>query len=93
MSLEVILVLDSVLRCFVSTEGISLSHRLSFRKSCLESIHTTSFFSLGHFGAGIGSFFVFLRSLVWINFILLTFITIFVIAPQVSCYVNFPNLW
>ncbi|PFX34798.1 Transmembrane channel-like protein 3 [Stylophora pistillata] len=37
---------------------------------------------LGHFGAGIGSFFLFLRSLTWINFILLTFITIFVIAPQ-----------
>jgi len=46
------------------------------------------YFFSGHFGAGIGSFFVFLRSLVWINFILLTFITIFVIAPQVSCWVN-----
>ncbi|XP_068740011.1 transmembrane channel-like protein 3 [Montipora capricornis] len=36
----------------------------------------------GYFGAGIGSFFLFLRSLVWMNFVLLTFITIFVIVPQ-----------
>ncbi|CAH3109971.1 unnamed protein product [Porites lobata] len=36
----------------------------------------------GYFGAGIGSFFLFLRSLVWINFILLVFISVFVVAPQ-----------
>ncbi|XP_015780942.1 PREDICTED: transmembrane channel-like protein 3, partial [Acropora digitifera] len=36
----------------------------------------------GYFGAGIGSFFLFLRSLVWMNFVLLTFITIFIVVPQ-----------
>lgn len=42
----------------------------------------------GYFGAGIGSFFLFLRSLVWVNFVLLTFIAIFVIAPQVKVLVS-----
>ena len=52
---------------------------------------TNQFDFTGYFGAGIGSFFLFLRSLVWMNFVLLTFITIFVIVPQVSVLIFCPE--
>ncbi|XP_048587499.1 transmembrane channel-like protein 2-A isoform X2 [Nematostella vectensis] len=37
----------------------------------------------GHFGAGIGSFFLFLRSLVWVNTVMFVFTTLFIIVPQI----------